>query len=62
MSKRIVVNLLATLMVVVGGMSLATAKSGNHVTPMQVCGGGGGTCSCDAGQTCYSSSSGCICI
>lgn len=62
MSRRIVINVLAAAMVMLGGVSLSFAASPRSpVSPNQVCSGGGGTCSCDAGQACVSSALGCSC-
>lgn len=62
MSKRMIVNLVAAIAVMLGGATLGFASPATHVVrSMQTCSGGGGTCSCDAGQTCYSNSSGCQC-
>lgn len=62
MSKRMMINLLATMVVTLGGVSMGFASPKSLAAhPMTSCQGGGGSCVCDAGQRCIATPKGCGC-
>lgn len=63
MSRRIVINSLALLTIMLAGANLSIAKSiGSGVLPLSTCSGGGNSCHCAKGAYCVASKSGCSCV
>lgn len=61
MSKRMKLNILAAMMVLVGGFSYANTPKPT-VMPMASCHSGSASCSCDAGQACWYGGGACECM
>lgn len=61
MLKRILVNSVAALTIMIGISGLGFAKPASTQLMMSTCSGGGSTCSCAPGAKCQASSSGCSC-